>query len=95
LDVEFVDRATGWRHRGRPRRAADPAVVQLLKRTYDTGTAAVLPLDEGTSAEDVRETLAQLRRGADELGKYLRIQPRRTREILAQRQVRFFVEDAA
>jgi hypothetical protein len=94
MDVQFVDRATGWHHRGRPRKPADPAVVILLKRTYDTGTAAVLPLEDTTTPDDVRDTLAQLRRGADHLGKWLRVQPRRTREILAAREIRFYVEDA-
>jgi hypothetical protein len=93
--VEFVDRETGWRHRGRPRRPVDPEIVALLKRTYDTGTAARVPLDADTTAEDVRETIANLRRAAAHMRKYLRIQPRRTKEILAEGVVRFYVEDAA
>jgi hypothetical protein len=95
MDVEFVDRDTGWRHRGRPRRPVNPDVVALLKRTYDTGAAARLQLDAETTADDVRETLASLRRAATAMRKYLRVQPRRTREILDAGELRFFVEDAA
>jgi hypothetical protein len=94
-DVEFVSRETGWRHRGRPRKAADPHIVELLKRTYDSGTAAKVTVDADTPADEVRDTLAQLRRGAEQLGKYLRVQPRRAKDILAAGEIRFYVEDAA
>lgn len=95
MDVEFVSRETGWRHRGRPRKPADPDVVKLLKRTYDSGVAARVKLDADSTEESVRELLSQLKRGATELRKYLRVQPRRTKQILAAGVVCFFVEDAA
>lgn len=95
MEVQFVDRQTGWKHRGRPRTPVDPSVLELLKRTYTSGTAAVLPLDEDTTPDDVRALLRQLRRGAEQLNKYLRVQPRRTPAILAAGEVRFYIEDAA
>lgn len=92
MGVEFADRST-WRNRGRPPAPADPRVVELVRRTHETGTVARLKLDQGDTADDVRKTLGQLRRAADVLGLRLRIQPRRSREILAEGEIRFFGED--
>lgn len=93
MGVEFADRRAAWRGRGRPAAPADPRVVDLVKRTHETGKVAVLKLDEGDTADDVRRTLGQLRRAADVLGLRLRVQPRRSREILAEGEIRFFGED--
>lgn len=92
MAVEFVDRATGWRPRGRPRTPADPKVVEQVQRTYRSGTMARLTLPEGTTADDVRAAMTGLRRAAEQLGLRLRLQPRRAADILAARELRFYAE---
>ena len=92
MTVDYISRDQ-WRNRGRPRTPADPAVVARLRRTYDTGTVGRLTIAPDTPVEDVRATLTQLRRAADEMDLRLRVQPRRSKDILAAGELRFFVED--
>lgn len=95
MEVKYVDREAAWRHRGRPRQAVAPEILTALKRTYDSGTAAELDLDQDDTEESVRLTLKQLRTGAGHLGLRLRVQPRRAADIVAARVLRFYVEDPA
>jgi hypothetical protein len=92
MAVEYVDRSA-WRNRGRPRKPADPELVRVLRRTYDTGTVARLPIEDGETADAVRELLTQLGRAAHELGLRLRVQPRRSVQILAAHEVKFYAEE--
>lgn len=92
MSVDFISR-DAWRNRGRPRTPADPQVVATLRGTYNTGKVARITLDDTTTAEDVKATITQLTRAAEQLGLHLRLQPRRSKEILAAREMRFFVED--
>ena len=92
MTVEYVPRDE-WRNRSRPRVPADPEVVATLHRTYTSGTVARIGIDAGTDPAEVRATITQLRRAADELGLHLRLQPRRSKDILAAGELRFFVED--
>ena len=93
MDVEFLDRAAAWRPRGRPATPVDPDIVRTLRRTYTTRTAAVVQVAADTPIEDVRRTLTQLQRAAGSIGKHLRVQPRRARDIIAAGVLRFYVED--
>lgn len=92
MSVDYISR-DAWRNRGRPRTPADPQVVEMLRRTYESGDAARLTLGPDTDPAEVRQTITQLRRAAEELGLHLRLQPRRSKEILAAGEMRFFAED--
>lgn len=84
MDVQFAPRGQGWKHRGRPPREVPPAITEILEKTYETRTQAIIPLN--ADFEDVDNVISMLRRGAKNMGKHLRLQ--RTSAAL-----RFFVED--
>lgn len=92
MSIDYVSREA-WRGRGRPRKPADPDVVKRLAATYETGKVARLTLDEGTTEEDVRRTIAELRRAARHLGLALKLQPRGARSIVEQGEMRFYAEE--
>jgi hypothetical protein len=92
MTIDYIPRDE-WRNRGRPRVPADPEVMARLQYTRDSGTVGRLTVPPDADPADVRATITQLRRAADELGVQLRLQPRRSKDILAAGELRFFAED--
>jgi hypothetical protein len=92
MSIDFIGRDQ-WRQRGRPRVPADPKALEALRTTYRTGQAARVRIREGTDPAEIRSAITQLRRAADELGLHLRLQPRRSKDILDAGEMRFFAED--
>lgn len=85
MDVEFRPRGTGWRQRGRPKREAPPALVTLVRETYDQACDAAIPC-VGSTEKEIREVVSLLKLAATQQG--LRA---RTQYDLAE--IRFYVED--
>lgn len=92
MSIDYEPRSA-WRNRGRPATQADPAIVARLRATYDNGTVAVLRLGDDADQAEVRQTITQLRAAARQLGLRLRLQPRRSADIIAAGELRFFAED--
>jgi hypothetical protein len=92
MTIDYIGRDE-WRGRGRPRVPADPEVMARLQYTYDSGTVGRLLVAADTDPAEVRATITQLRRAADEIGLTLRLQPRRSKDILAAGELRFYAED--
>lgn len=74
MELSFAPKdESGWRGRGAPRRDVPPKVLDMLRRTDETGQVGVIDTREDTDAE-VEEMKSYLRRGARRLGRTLRLQ---------------------
>lgn len=85
MEVEYVPRGEGWRHRGRPPQPVPEHLMTMLQRTYDQDDQAVIPVG-GSTVDEVTEVVRLLRKGAVILGLRLRIQT-------DEQAIRFYVED--
>lgn len=68
MEVTYEPRGSGWAVRGRPRKPADPVLVDILRATLGSGSQAKVPLD-GASDHEIRATITELSRAAAALGK--------------------------
>lgn len=74
MELTFVKaEESGWRGRGAPRRKVPQDVLDLLTRTIDGREVGVLDT-RGSDDSEIREALADLRAGARQLRRNIRIQ---------------------
>ena len=85
MQVEYTARGEGWRGRGRPRAQVPPELLDILRRTYEQGVQANIPL-YGAADVEVRRTIRLLENGAKQMG--LRLQKSVDTQFL-----RFYLED--
>lgn len=74
MELTFVKaEESGWRGRGAPRRTVPQDVLDLLTRTLNSGEVGILDT-RGSADSEIREALADLRAGARQLHRNIRIQ---------------------
>lgn len=68
MEVDFKPKAQVWRGRGRPARIVPPELVDLARRTYETGQCAVVTLEDDDTEQDIRDLLNLLSSYARSVG---------------------------
>ena len=75
MGVVLSPKSAVWRGRGKPRVIVSERVLQLLAATYHTGKVGRISLtDDDLSADDIADLMTQLRCGAKNQGRRLRVQ---------------------
>jgi cytochrome c1 len=85
MEAEYTPRGTEWRKRGTRPLKVPPVLMEMLQTTYDKQVQANIAR-EGASDQEVAAVVRYLKRGAEKMGKHLRVQS-------DDEAIRFWVED--